>query len=403
MDRQTLLLVDDDALLLKGLRRSLKTAGWTVVCATSVSEALILAEHRQPDVCLVDVLMPEGGAIGFFTGMRERGLGIPMVMMSGARSILEVARESLRSSVQLLEKPFTSEDATRILHHAIDANECRPKTQRSLAEQIDDVLATATTTTAHIPSLDPTLAAALPLLRSPKISIEQVCSILSSDAATSVAIIRAANSAAYAGVRRIATIDEAVVRLGQKETAEIVLSMTVKRILALKRAPYTAWARQLWRRSVATACAARSLALFLPHSGITPGLAYTAALLHDVGEAIALCALAQSRLALTAGDIAKPVQQYHQAMGALALRHWGLPDPLPQLAGRHHDTAADDEHEPLRQLLWAADCIADAAGYVGLGETPVAPDLEEVAVALGLSVEQLDLMTSEIQARTKIG
>lgn len=403
MDRQTLLLVDDDALLLKGLRRSLKTAGWNVVCATSVSEALTLAEHRQPDVCLVDVLMPEGGAIGFFTGLRDRGLGIPMVMMSGARSILEVAKESLRSSVQLLEKPFTSETATKVLHRAIDENESRPKNQRSLAEQIDDVLATATVSTAHIPSLDPTLAAALPLLRSSKVTIDQVCAILSNDAATSVAVIRAANSAAYAARRRIVTIDEAVVRIGQKETTEIVLSMTVKRILALKRAPFAAWSRQLWRRSVATACAARSLALFMPQSETTPGLAYTAGLLHDVGEAIALCALAQSRLALTAGDVAKPVRDYHQAMGALVFIYWGLPSPLPQMAGRHHQEAANEENEPLRQLLWAADCIADAAGYVSLGETPAAPDLEEVAVALGLSVGQLDLMTTEIQARTKIG
>ena len=400
MQPQSLLIVDDDALVVLGLARSLRLAGWQVQTATSVSEAISIASKSLPDVALVDVLMPEGGAIGFYTGTRERGLIIPTVMMSGARAILNVAKESLRTSVYLLEKPFTTEEATRVLHLAIDAEDCRPKALPPLATKIDDILARATQSTAHIPSLDQTLAAALPLFRSTTSKLETLSTLLKRDAAASVAVLRAANSASVAGNRRIVTIEDTLVRLGQDDVAEIVVQVTFKRVLALKRAPYAAWGRMLWQRSVATACAARALA---PHVGINPGEAYTAGLLHDVGESIALCALAQSRLALNAADIAGPVATYHEAMGAIALSYWGLPAPLPQIAGRHHKVAADANDEPLRSLVAFADAIADAAGYTGLSGPASDKSLEELGETFGLEPSALAALANEVVARTKIG
>ena len=54
----TVLVVDDDQKLLKMLRRTLVYEGFDVATATDGREALSQVEARQPDVIVLDWLMP---------------------------------------------------------------------------------------------------------------------------------------------------------------------------------------------------------------------------------------------------------------------------------------------------------------------------------------------------------
>ncbi|WP_262967211.1 response regulator [Methylobacter psychrophilus] len=55
----TLLLVDDEPLNLRLLQTLLKTDGYETLSAERGAEALALAEERQPDLILLDIMMPE--------------------------------------------------------------------------------------------------------------------------------------------------------------------------------------------------------------------------------------------------------------------------------------------------------------------------------------------------------
>lgn len=57
-DRQTILLVDDDARNIFALSAVLKTKGYAVVSAASVVEALGLLQERRIGIILLDMMMP---------------------------------------------------------------------------------------------------------------------------------------------------------------------------------------------------------------------------------------------------------------------------------------------------------------------------------------------------------
>ena len=52
-------LLDDDASLLRSMRRLLDTAGWNVEVFTDPSAFLQRASIRRPDVAVIDILMPD--------------------------------------------------------------------------------------------------------------------------------------------------------------------------------------------------------------------------------------------------------------------------------------------------------------------------------------------------------
>jgi DNA-binding response OmpR family regulator len=56
---ETILVIDDDYSLAKIVRLSLKVAGYTVLSATSGARGLRMLREHQPDLVLLDVMMPE--------------------------------------------------------------------------------------------------------------------------------------------------------------------------------------------------------------------------------------------------------------------------------------------------------------------------------------------------------
>ena len=57
----TVLVVEDDEIILDSLRYSLVQAGYTVTAAGSVAEALAFLDTGAPfDLCLLDIRLPDG-------------------------------------------------------------------------------------------------------------------------------------------------------------------------------------------------------------------------------------------------------------------------------------------------------------------------------------------------------
>ena len=163
----SVLVVDDDPHFLSAISRQLRRDCWDVTTVTTVKEALTSAAEDPPEVALVDVLMPEGGAFGFLQATQARQLDVPIVMMSGVKSILGVARETLRDSVPFLEKPFSIEEATGALRQAANLGQERtlmddatPSPQREL----DLLMVQTVADVAAWPALKPPLQLLWPAL-----------------------------------------------------------------------------------------------------------------------------------------------------------------------------------------------------------------------------------------------
>ena len=107
----TLLLVDDDPMILLLAGRVLEAAGWVVRTATSAEGALEHARREVPDALLLDLFL--GGVDGdeLLGRLREvPGMTyVPAAFLTGQRDAAEVGRLRALGARGVIAKPFDPE------------------------------------------------------------------------------------------------------------------------------------------------------------------------------------------------------------------------------------------------------------------------------------------------------
>jgi len=77
------LVIDDDAGVRKVLRRILTAEGFDVEEANDAFQALDALDASPPDAALLDIKMPGMDGLGLLDNLRQRGLEIPIVILTG--------------------------------------------------------------------------------------------------------------------------------------------------------------------------------------------------------------------------------------------------------------------------------------------------------------------------------
>jgi diguanylate cyclase (GGDEF)-like protein len=116
--RKYILVVDDDRLLSAILQANLEHKGYRVILAGSVVAAVQAMRLRQPDLLILDVVLP--GTSGFTLCRRlksDQGTrSIPVLMVSGTAKAAE-AKEA--GADAFLAKPFSAADLMRTVHELL--------------------------------------------------------------------------------------------------------------------------------------------------------------------------------------------------------------------------------------------------------------------------------------------
>lgn len=108
----TILVIDDDELVSRTLQRALKVYGYQVMVAHSGTEGLQLARRHQPDLFILDIMMP--GADGYQVCRQIRGdpllADLPVLFLT-AKLKDEDKIEGFRAGADdYLTKPFNMEE-----------------------------------------------------------------------------------------------------------------------------------------------------------------------------------------------------------------------------------------------------------------------------------------------------
>lgn len=82
----TILLVDDDPMVLLALGIMLEAKGFCVRTARNGADAMADAQNATPDLVLTDWMMPGGDGVAFCRSLKANPAtaGIPVIMWSGA-------------------------------------------------------------------------------------------------------------------------------------------------------------------------------------------------------------------------------------------------------------------------------------------------------------------------------
>ena len=211
------------------------------------------------------------------------------------------------------------------------------------------------------------------LMRDPDTTLADIGRLVELDEALTANILRMANSAWSSSRYEIVTVKQAVVRLGTVRILGIAMARHMAGYMSGPFSGYELAEHELWRHSVAAALAAEYMNQFA--SETIPGIAFTAALMHDIGKLlltryispdvlIRISVMIES-LNFTYLEAEREVLGTDQAeVGCAIARHWHFPEQLVTAIERHHDP--DAQPDPVLDTVHVANVVAKLIG-VGLG------------------------------------
>ncbi|MCP5049760.1 MAG: response regulator [bacterium] len=108
MEKGLILIVDDVAKNLQVLGSMLRVRGYKISLANSGAQALDIVEARQPDLILLDIMMPEmdGFEVCERLKVSERGRDIPVIFLTARAEMESVVRGFEVGGVDYVTKPF---------------------------------------------------------------------------------------------------------------------------------------------------------------------------------------------------------------------------------------------------------------------------------------------------------
>jgi DNA-binding response OmpR family regulator len=101
------LLVDDDAEIVESLRLALEANGYTVLVARDGNQGLALSERENPDLVILDMMMPKRSGFLVLEKMRRtRDVPMRVIMITANEGTRHKAYAEMLGVDDYIRKPF---------------------------------------------------------------------------------------------------------------------------------------------------------------------------------------------------------------------------------------------------------------------------------------------------------
>jgi DNA-binding NtrC family response regulator len=104
--KTSILILDDEAIVLKRLQPALEKAGYQVETFTRSAEAVLRVKEKTFNIVITDLKMEGVDGMQFLTQVKERSPSTEVIVITGFAT-METAKESFQKGVfDFLAKPF---------------------------------------------------------------------------------------------------------------------------------------------------------------------------------------------------------------------------------------------------------------------------------------------------------
>jgi DNA-binding NtrC family response regulator len=114
-----ILVVDDDAIVIKSCRRILEAEGFEVMTVPSADEALEKVKCDDFNLLLMDVKMPKHDGIFLMREIKKNWPNIPIIVMSGYPTPETIADVLKLGATQFIPKPFRPDELTKVVRQVL--------------------------------------------------------------------------------------------------------------------------------------------------------------------------------------------------------------------------------------------------------------------------------------------
>lgn len=115
---RSILVVDDDPVLLAALERDLSARGLAVTAATTAERALEAARQRHPDCALLDLCIGDESGIDLLRELKQILPGLVVVLLSGYGAVQHVVDAFHDGAADFLQKPISGAQLIEALGRA---------------------------------------------------------------------------------------------------------------------------------------------------------------------------------------------------------------------------------------------------------------------------------------------
>jgi len=331
-----LLFVDDERLVLDGLRNMLrpKQRHWEMTFVTGGPEAIEELGRREFDVVVSDMRMPRVDGAAVLKHVQATQPNAVRIVLTG-HTETEMALRSISVAHQFLSKPC---DAAT-LEGTID----RACSLQSLLT--DPNLRSAVGGIGRLPSVPKLYLQINESLEKPTTSLKDVAALIEQDMAVSAKILQVVNSGFFGLPKRVTSVHAAVTFIGINMLRRVLLSVQAFSSFDQSVAGFSV--EELQKHSHLTAMVASRMFKGKRESED----AFTGGILHDIGKLI----LATRRSGNESGTALRSATSIasseprsetevngvtHAEVGAYLLGIWGLPYSVVEAVAYHHNPLA---------------------------------------------------------------
>ena len=236
------------------------------------------------------------------------------------------------------------------------------------------------------PTLPTVYSALCDAMANPHSTANEVAKIVSMDQASTIKILRIANSSFFGFSGRIENIQRAIVILGFNEVRNLIMASSVMNMFSRKESSTGFKPTDFWAHSLAVGLIARSVAR-LAGCPIVENF-FVAGILHDIGK-LFFYQFAEDDFARVISSVKKEgrlirdceVEVFgmdHALMGSMLADHWKLPEPIRDAIHYHHFGTAGDKPDLLVASVHVGDVLARALGLGHPGDDLVPQPSESV-------------------------
>lgn len=229
-----------------------------------------------------------------------------------------------------------------------------------------------------------------------------VAGLIETDPAIAVKIVKAANSARFGGVSKLATVTEAVTRLGMKNTQLLVITFALRELFRTSSKVLEKRMLTLWEHSRRIAALAQVLGDkvggFNPHEALLAGLVHDIGVLAVIGYARDFPEVAEHPVALESS-----IQSLRTQLSGMILTKWDLPGEIVAAAKEAENWQRDvGRRADYADLVIVAQLHEGIAGSIDPAAVPALQRLGLEPGEVGQGVDLLHEAHEEIAAARRL-
>lgn len=422
-----ILIAEDDYAISLALKTILqKNINCKLTIVFNGQEAIDALNNKAFDLIISDWNMPVKTGQQLLEHVRRTANTrfMPFIMLTARSDKDSVINAAMCGVTDYIHKPFNRQDLVSKVSRIINKEGNSSEKNNSAAQEqgkntsgaksgnadepkrrkiIDLIVEKLKNDDFSLPTSPEITYSALELLNDPDSTIQDIADIIKKDALTTTRLIAISNCSMYRSSRTNNTLEDAINRIGMKETSNYLWVLANSPLFTSKNVIFQGLLTQIKQHSLATAEAAQIVARRLKLSNPTDY--YYMGLLHDVGSILILQILEELDTNEPVQDfnaVVNALNQLHHQFGAVLLKRWKMPDKMIDIA-QYHDTPEQCKSwQTELRVIQFASFIAKKLGFgvdnsqqqdVDIDEQEILDD--EAAKSLNIDID----LVSELKQR----